>query len=113
MPIHKLVLTKPAASPRFGETAHSLEEPVASVDGEKEQLTKTREGRVTLLGTEEREQFIQREFRLRPEVSEAVHCREKEDNERKRHGIMNSSDEDLLISISGAKVQPDLFLVVS
>ena len=60
MPIHKLVLTMPAASPRFGETAHSLEEPVASVDGEKEQLTKTREGRVTLLGTEEREQFIQR-----------------------------------------------------
>ena len=38
---------------------------------------------------------------------------EKEDNERKWHGIMNSSDEDLLISISGAKVQPDLFLVVS
>lgn len=38
---------------------------------------------------------------------------EKEDNEIKRHGIMNCSDEDLLISISGAKVQPDLFLVVS
>lgn len=38
---------------------------------------------------------------------------EKEDNEIKRHGIMNCSDEDLSISISGAKVQPDLFLVVS
>ena len=97
MPIHKLVLTKPAASPRFGETAHSLEEPVASVDGEKEQLTKTREGRVTLLGTEEREQFIQREFRLRPEVSEAVHCREKEDNERKPQSqIQRSGDRETL-----------------
>lgn len=29
---------------------------------------------------------------------------EKADNERKGHGIMNSSDEDLLISISGAKI---------
>lgn len=60
MPIHKLMLTMPTASPRFGETAHSLEEPVASVDGEKGQLTKTRGGRVTVLGTEEREQFTQR-----------------------------------------------------
>ena len=69
------------STPRSEETAHSLEESVASVDGEKEPLAKTREGRVTLQEREER--TTQREFRLQPEVSEAVHCRENEDKERK------------------------------
>ena len=42
------------STPPSGETAHSLEDSVASVDGEKEPLEKTREGRVTLLEREER-----------------------------------------------------------
>lgn len=36
-----------------------------------------------MLEREERTIYTEREFRLQPEVSEAVHCRENEDNERK------------------------------